>query len=115
MNKYITIVLLGTLIWACGGGDTPTNAGNSNKKEPAPKVVDGKKVFKKNCTVCHGLYGDMEVNGAKNLNLSILSKAERIEIITNGKKIMTPFKGVLSAEQIEAVAQYTIDAFQKKE
>ena len=111
MNKYLTILFVATFFFACGSGEkSPVE--NST---PKSAVIDGKKIFKKNCTICHGLYGDMEVNGAKDLNLSSLTKDERIEIITNGKNVMTPFKGVLTPEQIEAVAQYTIDAFQKKE
>ena len=108
MKKYVLIALMGGMIWACGGDKASSNSSS------APKKVDGKKIFKTYCVVCHGLYGDMEVNGAKDLNLSILTLEERISMVTNGKNLMTPFKGVLTEEQIEAVAQYTIDNFNKK-
>ena len=115
MKKYLTILFISTLFFACGSEETPSNSSSSNKKETKAKAPDGKKLFKTYCTACHGLYGDMEVNGAKDLNLSVLNHAERVEIITNGKNVMTPFKGVLTDEQIAAVAQYTMDAFNKKE
>jgi len=116
MKKYLTILFVAALIFSCGSEEKPANSSSSNKKElSATKAPDGKKIFKIRCVVCHGLYGDMEVNGAKNLNLSTLTHTERVEIITNGKNVMTPFKGVLSEEEIAAVAQYTIDAFKKEE
>ncbi len=115
MKKYISIIFLGALIWACGDSDKGSNSNSSKKQSVAAKAPDGKKIFKRNCVVCHGIYGDMAINGAKDLNLSVLTLEERVEIITNGKKVMTPFKGVLSEKQIAAVAQYTIDAFNKKE
>jgi len=108
MKKYIILFFCVGFVFACGGDEKPTP-----KKSTAatPKAVDGKKIWKTYCIACHGLYGDMEVNGAKNLNLSTLAVNERIEIITNGKNVMTPFKTVLSPEQIEAVAKFTISEF----
>ncbi len=106
---------MGGMIWACGGDDTSNNSSSSSSNSSSSsKKVDGKKIFKTYCVACHGLYGDMEVNGAKDLNLSVLALEQRITIITNGKNLMTPFKGVLTEAQIEAVAQYTIDNFNKK-
>lgn len=109
MKKYIFLFFCAGFIFACGGEDK-----SSSEKPTAStpkKAVDGKKVWKTYCVACHGLYGDMAVNGAKNLNLSVLPVAERINIITNGKNVMTPFKDVLSAEQIEAVAKFTVSEF----
>lgn len=113
MKKYYFIALLLGTLFACGGGDESKKNASASNNQPAKKEVDGKKIWKNNCTVCHGLYGDMEVNGAKDLNLSVLKLDERIEIITNGKNVMTPFKGMLSEEEINAVAQFTIDQFKK--
>lgn len=111
MKKYYFIALVLGILFACGGGDESKN--NASASNNSSKSVDGKKIWKNNCTVCHGLYGDMEVNGAKDLNLSVLKLDERIEIITTGKNVMTPFKGMLSEEEIKAVAQFTIDQFKK--
>lgn len=109
MKKYIFLFFCVGFIFACGSEE---KSPSEKPTASAPKkAVDGKKVWKTYCVACHGLYGDMEVNGAKNLNLSTLPVAERINIITNGKNVMTPFKDVLSAEQIEAVAKFTVSEF----
>lgn len=77
------------------------NAGNAS-------VPDGMAVFRKNCVVCHGADGKLGVNGAKDLTASELPIEGRIQIITNGKNLMTPFKAVLSEAEIKAVAEYTL-------
>lgn len=71
-------------------------------------LPDGSAIFRKNCTTCHGANGSLGLNGAKDLSSSILSLEERVNIITEGKKLMTPFGKLLSPEEIKAVAEYTI-------
>lgn len=94
------------ILFACNdAGDDKTASAKPLKK--TEKKYDGKKIFQKNCVQCHGVYGNSEINGAKNLQLSQLTRAERIHIITNGKGVMTPYKDVLKPAQIEAVAEYT--------
>lgn len=72
------------------------------------EAPDGQAVFRQNCTVCHGPDGKLGLNGAKDLSLSALPLEERINQITNGKNLMTPFSGILSPAEIKAVAEYTI-------
>lgn len=108
MMKYLIFLGLFGLVIAC------SDTNNANNQNTTPQAIDGKRIFKKNCIVCHGLYGDMEVNGAKDLNASTLTLEERIHIVTNGKGVMTPFKSKLTEKQIKAVAQYTLDAFKKE-
>ena len=83
------------------------NAGNAS-------VPDGMAVFRKNCVVCHGADGKLGVNGAKDLTASELPIEGRMQIITNGKNLMTPFKAVLSEAEIKAVAEYTLTLGTKK-
>jgi len=100
MKKYICLLLLFCLAWACS--------------DPGVSKADaqlGAEVYKKNCKLCHGADGKQQLNGAKDLNLSTFSLEERIHIITNGKNVMVPFKDVLTAEQIKAVAIYTQKKF----
>lgn len=98
MNKIILSLFLIALIIACGGKQTnETNA-----------KADGEAIYKKYCTVCHGTDGKLGLNGSKDITVSKLTEAERIEQITNGKNTMTPFKGILSTEEIKAVAAYTM-------
>ena len=74
----------------------------------APSAPDGAAVFRKNCTTCHGADGALGLNGAKDLGASTLSLEERVIIITEGKKLMTPFGAILSPEEIKAVAEHTL-------
>ncbi len=77
----------------------------ANSRGAAP---DGRAVFQKNCVVCHGADGKLGLNGAKDLTQTTLGLAERVNQITHGKNLMTPFAGVLSPGEIEAVAAYTL-------
>ena len=67
----------------------------------------GKAMYSQYCAACHGADGTKGASGAKDLSQSALSDDERIEIITNGKNTMSPYKDILSAEQIKAVSDYT--------
>ncbi len=69
---------------------------------------DGMAVFRQNCVVCHGADGRLGLNGAKDLTVSVVPLQERIEIITHGKNLMTPFGTILSPAEIAAVAAYTV-------
>ncbi len=100
MNKIIIGCFLYAAILAC--------AGNGNSKVNSGEIPDGLRIYKKYCVLCHGVDGDLGVSGSKDIGVSLLSKAERISLIKNGKNTMTPFEGVLSPEEIEAVAEYTM-------
>lgn len=105
MKKVLIFALLASLVYACSesGGD---KAG-SEPTASTPKV-DGEKIYKTYCVTCHGLYGDMGASGAFNLQTSALPVEERINVIANGRNVMTPFKDLLSEEKIKAVAEYTM-------
>lgn len=79
----------------------------ADKKAKTPGV-DGRKVFKQNCVVCHGLDGKLGANGSKDLTLSKMSLDERKAIVKNGKGAMVGLGTLLKPEEIEAVAQYTL-------
>jgi cytochrome c6 len=105
MKSFLPVLVLFATIWACGNAEKPTADATPVAQKEA---IDGKAIFKVYCVQCHGLYGDMQLNGAKDLGLSILTVEERVAIITNGKNVMTPFKDLLSPEKIQAVAEYTM-------
>lgn len=67
---------------------------------------DGKVLFEQNCSICHGDDGKLGSAGSKDLSISTFTMEERIQIITNGKNSMAPFKGVMDENQIKAVAEY---------
>ena len=62
--------------------------------------------YKMFCAVCHGVDGKLNINGASDLSKSKLTKKGRIRIITKGKGLMTPFKGILSEDEIKDIAKY---------
>ena len=69
---------------------------------------DGAAVFRKFCVTCHGADGKLGLNGAKDLSQSILTQHERVQMVTKGKGLMTPFQEILSPEEIQAVAEFTM-------
>ena len=100
-------------IFACSGGgekseDSDAAASTESTAPPEPEKPDGQKIYRTYCITCHGMDGKLELNGAKDLSISELPVEERIVQITEGKNLMTPFKGVLTEDQIQAVAEYTL-------
>ena len=97
------LLILAMFAVACGGG-------TAAPKDPTAGVDEkpsGGKIFRENCVTCHGADGQLGVNGAANLHLSNLPLEERVKVITNGRNLMTPFKSILNADEIAAVAEYT--------
>lgn len=108
MKKTLILGLFTVLLLiACSGGDDKT-AGSADGKPTAAaeKKIDGEKIYKNYCVTCHGVYGDMGGSGAFDLTTSKLTLDERIQVITKGRNLMTPFEGLLSEEKIKAVAEY---------
>ncbi|MBT8191004.1 MAG: cytochrome c [Saprospiraceae bacterium] len=93
IKRLIVLVGLIAFISACKTGTS--------------SYIDAEKLFKINCVICHGVDGKLGINGAKDLTASPMTLDERINNITNGAGTMTPFKGILSEEEIKAVAAYT--------
>ncbi len=69
-------------------------------------VVDGKDIYTANCTKCHGDDGKLGLMGSKDLTQSTMDVNARIDIIKNGKGAMSGFNGILSEEQVNAVAVF---------
>jgi mono/diheme cytochrome c family protein len=104
-KKSLIVIIIAGIIWACGGETNKEKVVENST--PSVPAVDGKAVFQKNCVVCHGVNGDMGVNGAFNLQTSKLTAEERVGVITNGRNAMASYKEILSTDEIAAVAQYT--------
>jgi mono/diheme cytochrome c family protein len=103
MAKLIMSLFLVILVIACGG----------KEQNPYAPTSDGQAIFKKYCITCHGVDGTLKLNGAKDLSISQLTEAEKIIQITKGKNTMTPYEGILSPAEIQAVAAYTITLIKK--
>ncbi len=129
-NKPMAIVLLILFIYVYGVAETKSLKFKKDKIEIAPiadtttapadimnqnadaVLKNGEQIYKAACVTCHGPDGKLGLVGAKDLTLSTLSHAEKVDLITNGKGNMTPFKGQLSEQEIEAVATY-VDSMKK--
>jgi len=98
------------LIIACADANDKksTKPAKKDKKAAAAKAVDGKKIFKINCVLCHGADGKLGINGSKDLTKSTISLDEAITQITKGKGLMAAYEPILSKEEIKAVAEYTV-------
>ncbi|MDO8368311.1 MAG: cytochrome c [Saprospiraceae bacterium] len=111
MSNISIKIFWGILLFAasCGseGDDQKRNAAALGKTSDSTLKPDGMAVFRQKCVTCHGADGALGLNGAKDFSQSVLTLEERINIITNGKKLMTPFGTILSPEEIKAVAEYT--------
>ena len=106
-SRLLWVILLFST--ACGLTDEEAarRAAVAKQTDTTKTAPDGMAIFRQKCVLCHGSDGTLGINGAKDLSQSILTLEERINIIANGKKLMTPFGTILSPEEIQAVAEYT--------
>lgn len=100
MQKYIGLIVVFIIMVACSN--------SKNKSGDLSGGIDGAKIFKTNCALCHGNDGKLGANGSKDLTASALTLDDRINIITNGKGTMAAYGAILSKEDIKAVAAYTL-------
>ncbi len=126
-----SLFICGVLLTAACSGKSDSESSTSNsEKTPAKtetastgkKTDDTKKaagtnrkgrlVYKQYCVICHGADGKLGVSDAKDLSVSTIDMEERINQITNGKGLMTPYKDILSEEQIQSVAEYLDELLQ---
>ena len=76
---------------------------SDQKKDPEKR---GKALFEHNCVKCHGVDGTKGKWGATNLQLSTLSDAALLTIITHGKRMMPSWNQSLTKNEIEIVKDY---------
>jgi cytochrome c6 len=107
MKRFVLIILL-PVIAACGGKKEDTATSPPVSMVESEPGVDGAKVFKISCAVCHGPDGKLGLNGSKDLSVSILTLEERIALITKGKGLMPAQENILSADEIKAAAEYSM-------
>lgn len=80
----------------------------SPSNDQSSSTSSGSDIYREYCTLCHGASGDMGLNGAFKLTDSKLSLEERIIIISKGRNTMAAYNNILSEEEINAVAKYTM-------
>jgi mono/diheme cytochrome c family protein len=81
--------------------------------EADKKQVKAKAKYNMFCGACHGLKGDLEINGSKNLSKSTLSLEESVARIYYGEGMMTAFSELLTEAEILAIAEYVKTNFNK--
>ncbi len=129
-NKVMAVILLIAFIYVYGVAETGsltfkkerinlnemavtnTNADTILSANKENAIKNGQQIYNIVCIACHGMDGKLGVGGAKDLSVSTLTHAEKVNIITNGKGLMTPYKGQLSEQEIEAVTGY-VDSLKK--
>jgi quinohemoprotein ethanol dehydrogenase len=97
---------------APGKGQGTQHAGEGAQKPPSAQAGNptaGKQVFAANCATCHGATGQGG-NGGPDLTTipSAKNRARVISQVENGGGGMPPFKGTLTAKQINDVAAYVL-------
>lgn len=95
------MVCLSLLIAACSEPEKPAVASS-----PADQILKGKEIFETQCTSCHGKYGADGMNGAKNLQTSVLSRDQMIQKLNTGGNGMPAFQNMLGEEKIRDVVAY---------
>lgn len=111
--RFFTIcIIIGTIAWGqqCSSTDTKSSQSEeeANLTPEERQLALGKRLFKNHCVACHGMDGKMGFNGAKDLTETELTLEERKILIAYGRGSMMAFKSILSADEIEAAARYSM-------
>ena len=106
MKNSAIFLAIAAFIVACGGASSDQTAASSSPADP--NAPDGEKLYKTYCVTCHGLYGDMQGNGAIDLTKSALPLEDRVKVISEGRPgtVMVGFKALLDEAKIKALAEY---------
>ncbi|MBL0047536.1 MAG: cytochrome c [Bacteroidetes bacterium] len=109
-NKALAVLSLFMIIMSYGLAEMSKKqkalGSDDNALNSKDVAVMGKAVYTSYCLNCHGEDGKKAFMGAFDLSVSTLDRAAMVNVISNGRKAMTPYSGVLSEEQIQAVTDY---------
>lgn len=109
MKLRITwLFLLIGMVWVACSENKVRNNTDKASMTATTAISEGEQIYKKYCILCHGKDGKLGLNGAKDITVSILTLEERVTLVRNGKNTMTPFEGILSEEEMKAVARYSM-------
>ena len=94
----------------CNGDDVQAVAPElTSDQAKDPELVEGEKIFEATCATCHGADG----GGGVGFKLSEGDVAKRypnieyqITVVTDGRNLMLPFRGKLTADEIQSVVRY---------
>lgn len=112
------LLLIVALLTACGAktdndADTGANQGANQGATASPgnqaaAGVDVQAIYTQKCVTCHGTDLEGKLGGKTNLQKvgATLSKDQIVQQISNGGNGMLAFKGTLSENEIEAMAEW---------
>ncbi len=115
MKKIIPGLLSILLLTACGDKSADPSANVVSGKGGEVAVIDGGKLYKNNCAMCHGPNGlgiDGPLSAIKAANLQQktheLADNRRVLVgsILNGKNAMPPMRGRITEAQADAILDY---------
>lgn len=103
-----TLAIAAAGLTGCGGSSSTESSGTGSGD--TAKAADGKQIFIANCGSCHTLAaaGTKGASGPDLTNLKVPVATVKTQV-ENGGKVMPPFKGKLSAEEIDEVAEYVAE------
>ena len=101
-------IVFAIVVFGCGETKTPTQ--ESIAKPPSKASI--KRAYTMKCSLCHGSNGKLMASNAPDLSQSKLDLDSRIALITYGKGMMPPQRGVLDAATIRGIAEY-IETFRE--
>jgi mono/diheme cytochrome c family protein/uncharacterized membrane protein SirB2 len=70
-------------------------------------LANAKQIYNSQCETCHGGDGKKGLNNATDLTTSKLTRAQRKEVILNGRGLMPAFQGKITEQEAEEVAAFT--------
>lgn len=104
LGAFLFIMTYGVAEMAAKRGKSISVAVDEDK---VGSVEHGSDLYIVNCAVCHGPKGDKGMDGASNLQLTTLSKAEIETTIINGRGRMKSFEH-FSSEELSALSSYVL-------
>ncbi len=112
MLRYIFFLFCTLSINSCVNNN-PKQTFNSVEDDPEPILTQeemdleaGRILFSTTCKLCHGADGKLGLNGAMDLSKSVLTKEEKLFVISNGRKTMAAYKNVFTKDEIKLLANY---------
>ena len=106
-NKALAVLSFLMIVAAYGLAEmSKKQNATATAAEGESAAIGGQELYTTNCAKCHGDDGKAGIMGAYDLSASALDMGAKIEVIKNGKETMTGFNGILSEEQIKAVAEF---------
>jgi len=106
-NKILATLSLLLIIASYGLAEMSKKATKVEITVTEPSEL-GKSVYVAQCQNCHGPDGKLGMAGAKDLTATNMVKDDIVYLLNNGKNSMPKFNEALSAEEIDAVAEYVL-------